>query len=992
MKISAWIVSSMAALTAGVLVADDAALPRVPATEPAAAEKTFKVQDGFRMELIASEPLVTDPVAITYDENGLAYVVEMNDYPYTDAATHQAWKENTTDKAIGKVRVLEDTDGDGKYDKSYIFADNLSWPTGIAFWKGGVFVTATPDIWYFKDTNGDHKADEKRKVFTGFRKYNVQAVINNPIWGLDHKLYVAGSGNGGDVMPGEKTGEKPIKLNRNDFAIDPITEKFELIPGGARFGNTFDEWGNRFICNIRNPAQHVVFDTRYLARNPYFALPTAIYDSAPAGDNLPVYRISALEPWRELRAKQWTEQNHKVPRSELIAGGVFTSASGLTVYRGGAYPEKYRGQAFLGEVANNVVYRQTLTPSGTTFKAEHADAKVEFVASTDTWFRPVNFANAPDGTLHILDMYREVIEHPWSIPDDIHAKLDLQSGRDRGRIYRLAPPGFKVPKAPQLGKATTGELVAALAGSSAWTRETAHRLIFERQDKAAAEPLRNLLATSKDPVTRLHALWSLQGLATLDEKDLLLALADSSAGIRENAIRIAEPLIAKSTALFDAVRDRSGDADLRVRYQVALSLGGFETRKTASALAEIAMKNPDDDWIRAAVCSATPTVCAYMSPILWSKEKFATTPGGLKYVRNISFILGAENKLNNLYELWSAYSLVFYCTCYIQEDFVGGLGDGLRQAGKNLRSAFPNTNSIGAQKVDFLLSTVQHMSLAKHESGSRRAESIRYLAYDEFTNSQPVFEKLLAPAEPQEVHLAVLKALAAFKEPEATKMLFDEWPRSTPAAREQILAALLSRKDRLKMLFDAMEEGKISTGQINAQRQAQLLAHTDPAIKARAAKLFGQGTSTTRKEVVEKYKSALSLKGSAEHGQKVFDSVCVACHRFGGKGNEVGPNLETIKQWEPEKIMVNILDPNREVTAAFVSYDIELKDGTTVTGLITAEMASSVTMKRPDNTEQVILRQNIEKISSGGLSLMPEGLENGLEPQAMADLLAYLKN
>jgi putative membrane-bound dehydrogenase-like protein len=258
----------------GLLSALD--FPSTPPVEPRAASKTFHLLDGFEMQLIAGEPLVTDPVAITYDADGRAYVCEMNDYPYTDKAAHKPAQENPADQSIGKVRLLTDTDGDGAFDRATVFADGLSWPTGAACWKGGVFVTATPDVWYLKDTNDDGVADVRQRVFTGFKKLNVQAVMNNPVWGLDHRIYVAGGSNGGEIqrVPGSEhilpwpKAFKPIPIKRNDFSFDPVTGEVRLESGGARFGHTFDDWGNRFLCNIRNPCQHVVLPYRSLARNP----------------------------------------------------------------------------------------------------------------------------------------------------------------------------------------------------------------------------------------------------------------------------------------------------------------------------------------------------------------------------------------------------------------------------------------------------------------------------------------------------------------------------------------------------------------------------------------------------------------------------------------------------------------------------------------------------------------------------------------------------
>src|SRR4051794_38283625 len=461
------------------------------------------------MDLLAAEPLVYDPVAAAYDEDGRLYVVEMSDYPHVDPANDRPFALNTLDPPLGRLKLLTDRDGDGAFDAAEVLADKLSWPTGVAVWKGGVFVAATPSLWYLKDADGDGRAEVREEVYRGFRKFNVQAVMNNLQWGLDHAIYGAGSGNGGEIRPVRDPAAPGVSILRRDFRFRPTTGEFEAISGGARFGNAFDDWGNRFLCDIRNPAEHVVLPAHYLARNPRLAAPKALHDAALAGDAIPMFRISPPEPWREFRAKRWTANGKVLPRSELVGAGYLTSSSGVTVYRGDAYPPTFRGQLFLGEVANNLIHRQAVEPDGVTFRARRADPGAEFVASTDTWFRPVNFVNAPDGTLHVLDMYRETIEHPWSIPDDILARLDLRSGSDRGRIYRLTPPAFHAPGPVSLGRATTPELVDLLEHPNGWHRDTAHRLLFERQDRSAVAPLRHLLRESKQALGRLHALWSL---------------------------------------------------------------------------------------------------------------------------------------------------------------------------------------------------------------------------------------------------------------------------------------------------------------------------------------------------------------------------------------------------------------------------------------------------------------------------------------------------
>jgi putative membrane-bound dehydrogenase-like protein len=962
--------------------------PSYPPTEPRDVAKTLRVKNGFTLDLIAAEPLIASPVAVAYDEDGNGYVVEMRDYPYTDRNTHQAYKDNTTDAPIGRVRKLIDRDGDGVFDESHVLADGLSWPTGVCCWKGGVFVTATPDIWYLKDTDGDHRADIREKVFTGFRKFNVQAVINTPLWGLDNRITFAGGTNGGQVTSLRHPDAKPLRIARNDLRIDPRTGTIEAIAGGARFGHGMDDWGNRFLCNIRNPAQHVVFDGTFAGRNPFVISPNPVFDARESGDTLPVKRISPLEPWRDLRARRWVAENHVVPRSELVAGGVFTSAAGITIYRGAAYPPEYRGQAFTAEVANNLVQRQTVTKDGVTFRIETADKDAEFIASTDLWFRPVNFTNAPDGTLHVVDMYRETIEHPWSIPDDIRAKLDLESGRDRGRLYRLSPPNFQPPKPPRLGRASTAELVATLENPNAWWRETAQRLLFERQDSAAVDSLRAMVRRGVSDLARVHALWTLDGLDALAPADLLVAFKDASAGVREHAVRLAATRLNSVPALREAVWPLAQDPEIRVRYQLAFAAGGVADEGAVAAAVTILEQSPGDRWVRAAVLSAPPDQCAAIAR-QWVKAPHRMgSDEGREVLRQLAAIAGARNQPAPIEAIWT--ELETRTDSAAEGVFWTGLGEGLKQTGKSLRSAFRDARTGVARRGLQRLDATRATAMEKSAPQEVRLAAVKTLAFDDYPTAQSALATLLSAQETPLIQIAAVRTLSGFAHPDVAGALVRAWPTLTPAVREEVLTALLARRERLGALLTALENNVVGRGQISAARRTQILATPDASLKVRAEKLFGAAIGGTRAEVVERYKTAFALTADVNRGGKVYDNVCAACHRFAGRGTEIGPNLETVRGWDREKLLLNILDPNREVAANYIAFVIELNDGSSVSGMITEENAGAIKLRRIGAPEETILRQNIAKITSSAQSLMPDGLEATISPQEMADLLAFL--
>lgn len=987
--------------------------PRVPAKEPAEAEKSFECQHGFSMQLVAAEPLVMDPVDMAYDEDGRGYVVEMRDYPFPE-------EKNADPKVfLGQVRLLVDDDGDGRMDRSTVFADQLAWPTSVCCWKGGVFVAAAPDIWYFKDTDGDGKADVRRKVFTGFSRYNVQAIMNNMKWGLDHRIYGSAAGNGGDVRQAgeEHAKEKGISLARRDFRFDPITEKLEATSGGERYGNCFDDWGNRFLCNIRNPVQHVVLPAHYLARNPHLVVPRTVNDVAESGDQLRVFRISEPEAWRTYRAQRWSLNRVNYPRSELIGAGFWTSSSGATVYRGGAYGDAFRDNVFIGEVAGNLIHRQILTRDGVTFKSRRADPETEFVRSTDNWFRPVNFVNGPDGCLHVLDMYRETIEHPWSIPDDIKARLDLSSGNDRGRIWRITPPGFELaktmPKFPKLSNATTEELVALLESPHSWWRETAHRLIYERQDKAAVPVLRKLVRESDLPQAQLHALWSLEGLAAATENDLSIGHQHTHDEVVANAIRLSESPHRKLTdkelktetpkkkpSLIDEVnrsfQESQFDYSPSVRFQWALSLG-YSTEDLAPKLAILARRDSGDPWMRFAILSSSVKVAPQLLDELFKDLGFKNQSGGIQFVSELAFTVGARGSDT---EIAAVLNLLANqpddAPVYLQYAVLGGIARGSKTRGQTLTSLLEKSNAKAKTRFTKLMEDAVSLGSDSSRFPVERVPAMDLFSFFPWDRVRSPLFAALGPQEPSEVQRTALKILASRDEKEVTSELITRWKQLTPPVREEAMTILLSRPSWLPQVVEALEQQSILAAQLSIPHRARILAAADKALVARAEKILGPAASSPRKEIVEKYRLALA-KLAAEKttadvakGGVVYRRECANCHQLGKEGFAVGPNLATIRHRSPQEILIHVLDPNREVSPDFVEYSVLLTDGRTLTGLIASETDAGLTLRRSEGKEDAILRREIEEITSSGKSLMPEGVEQKVTPQEMAALVAFL--
>lgn len=955
-------------------------LPRIPPTEARNVQKTFQIKPGFELQPAAAEPNVYDPIEIAFDENGRMFVVEMRDYSeMRDVQPH-----------LGRIRLLEDKDGDGVFETATVYADDLPWPTGVICYGGGIYVAATPDLLYFKDTNGDGKADVRKTVYTGYGiekdRLNVQALVNCLRWGLDNRIHGQTAGNGGLVRRADEPNAKPLSLNGRDFLFDPRNHEMQTEAGGGQYGMAFDDCGRRYVCSNSRHIMTFMYDARYADRNRFFNMPAPLVDIPVDGPAAEVFRTSPEEAWRVIRTK-WrvTGVVQGIIEGGGRSSGYFTSATGISIYRGDAWPDEYRGDSFIADVGSNLLHRKKVRPQGVELVAERPadEQKVEFITSTDLWFRPVELINAPDGCLYLCDMYREVIEHPWSLPENMKKLLDLNAGNDRGRIYRIAPTGFKASKPPRLGKATTAELVVMLEHKNAWHRETASRLLFERQDKQAVPLLVKLQTNSKSKLGRLHALYALDGLGALKEAQVLTALNDSDAVVREHGVKLAEQFFTKGVApasLWPRLRELAHDSEAKVRYQLAFTLGELSGSERLAPLADIARRDADSRWTQAAMLSSLAEGAGELFATLSADDSFRGTKGGQEFLRQLIALVAAQGRREEVARALEFLNQASDAT--LKFTMAQALGDGLLRAKQRLADVDGPAKNV--------LALAAATAIKAERSEGERVAAIRLLAHRTYEEAGDLLFGLLDQEQPQPVQLAALATLARFTDTQVGVKLASKWNSLTPRLQAETLPVLLARPERAEALLKAIEAGSIRANVLDTTQTKLLQTYRDPKVRQLAVKVLATAATSSKQQIIDGYTASLTMNGDVARGRKIYQERCLSCHRAGGEGFVLGPDLVTVKTTGKEKLLTNIVDPNREVRPEFAAFTVETKDDESFVGLVVNQSAAAVTLHQAYGKEDVIPRANITKMHSQGLSIMPEGLEQNLTPQGMADLLEFI--
>lgn len=938
-----------------------------PPKSPEDSLDAMRIEEGYEIQLFASEPLVMDPVAIAFDRQGRMFVSEYSDYPIGPA--------NEDDPPLSRIVLLEDTDQNGQADQRTIFADKLDFAHSLMPYKSGLLVGAKTRVLYLEDSDGDGRADIRQTLFEGFTPAHPQMQIGNPRWGLDNWVYL---NYGPGSVSASSDPEVVRKLPRKEFRFRPESLEFEAGSGLGQFGNTIDRWGRRFYCTNRNPIMTTHLMPEVLERNPFYLAGKAYYDVGLSGGDSRVYPLVKMK-------SNW-----------LSHAGTHTSACGTTAYVGDLGDDGFQSSVFVCEPIGHLVTRSVIRTDGLRLVAERAQPAEDFIASTDTWFRPASLSTGPDGALYLADMYRLWVEHPKFLPPEIAARLDWRAGEDRGRIYRIVPTGSRPSRFQP--PATQGDLVRLLQDPNGWRQELAQRLLVESRDVPASE-LRKLLEYPR-ATTRLRALWTLEGTQQLDLSDVLQATKDTDERVRISAVRLAGRRIEEPNVL-QSICALGVDESVRVRFEVALALGLSEDPLATRTLIGLAVQDGSEPLFAQGLLTSTRNRSAVMLTALVEDRDFLSNVDAnpKPLVQSLAEIAGARGDLVDLQELFACLSESS------KEDWwrfslVSGLGNGLpRYRGalgklslERLVREPPDQLTGATQILNEIFADSRSIASDVTQRSEARIAAIDLLGQDETNETIEVLRQHLSQDHPVEVQQASLAALRRMKHAQVAEVILERFNELGPSLRSSALETLLRRTTSLRLLLDAIAAGTIRGSALSIDQRLRLLKHPNDAIRIQASALFGAAVSTNRLGVAKEYEVALSMAGNKTRGQVVFQRVCANCHRFEGKGHEVGPDLSDVRNRSKPALLYDMLDPNSKVEPRFTAYSALTVDDRIITGLVVEESSTSITLQMAEGKQLTLPRDEIDQLKSSGVSLMPEGIEKEISKEQMADLLAYLKD
>ncbi len=935
---------------------------------PMEAISSFQLPAGFRIELVASEPLISDPSAVCWDEKGQLFVSELHGYNLEGQLEIEAMnKEGILDTVVqrvqaakkykqaaaagifGVIKILRDTNADGVMDRADIFAENIPPVYGLCASRGGLIVAGQTEVVYMTDTDGDNKADVVDTLFSGFKGGVLERGINAPQWGPDGWIYFGRGWNGGEITGPHLDGS--VQLPGSNFRIRPDGSAIEPITGSTHtIGHAFTADGYSFFTNTWKHALYAIpIPWKYLLRNPDASISSL---EADASDFSTVFPIAPVHPWKLARSSEpgWRELYDKYGLAESAAEGYFTSCCSPLIYQDNTFPAEFYGNLFVCEPAQCLVHRSIVEQHGTALRVRRAETEQdkEFLASVDSWFRPVSLAHAPDGSLYIVDMYREIIEDYSAVPRYMQQRYGLNNGADMGRIWRVSPLNTQPLAEVKQVDLTTSNLREELVSPHYWHRQTADRLIWETDGGDAP---------------------------ALTERRLKLVDLRSDTPPREfiNTLRAEDMSLQKDVVMARTLARLSKSIqDERMLLQLALSLGYSDDPIVFNQLVEMAQNHSKIRWMPDAIMTGVHGRAEIML-----KELFAQPgPAGESMFEPLAASISARQHSEEIEALLRIVNKSH--TPSYQTAALKGINNNIRAIVLSNRGE--QTLNELLQNKDLSVRGQAIVLAGKLNIGdSRVLEAVRQEAAKDAANLQVSTHD----------RLSAVAVLADAPDEFASRSLITAWETATPPVRSAILDALILRGDRIQALIDAMKRNVIGVNALSELQRTQLIERSDSHLRPQIEIEFSKSTTPDKESQYALYAKALEGKTNAARGEELFGQMCSTCHKVQDIGIAVGPDLKLAYQNSRQTILRSILWPSEKISSSYETYIVTTNEQQKYTGVIVNESANSVVLRQAGGNELTFLRRDMKDLSSSLSSLMPE-YGQALSPQDCADIIAWI--
>lgn len=926
--------------------------------------KRIHVRNGYRVELVASEPLVVDPVAIDWGWDGKLWVAEMADYPMGI---------DGQGKAGGRIRFLEDSDGDGTYDRSTVFLEDVNFPNGVMAWRNGVLVTAAPEIFYAEDTDGDGHADHRETILSGFMQGNQQLRVNGLRWGLDNLVHCASGAHHAGFGAGNAIfSSKPsvsTELGSRDFRFDPLTGWLDPQSGPSQYGRVRNDFGDWFGVQNSQPLWHYVLSDQHVRRN---------------------LDVVAIDPRQQVRVPRMPEVFSAKPPQRRFHGfdhaGHYTSACGISIYRDDLLFPRHEHHAFTCEPFHNLVQHHVLQDDGSSFRGTRGDdGPIDFFASSDRWTRPVMSRTGPDGALWVVDMYRYMIEHPEWLPKEGQDTLrpGFRAGDDRGRIYRVVPDDQPARQIPKLHDQGTCGVVELLTHSNGIVRDLAHRALLEGNCTDQLARIEAIASTGTLPESRIQALAVLDGLGQCRSATLQAAACDKSPAVRRLAIRLAEKY--PNSDVLARIQMLADDPSAKVRLQLAASLGNWPGAEAGNALARLITRPDNDEFTQAAIISSLPTHYEVVVE--------ETLPALAKLPESVfdAMVMMGESKPQELRVLLSFLLTDNDVSLDARTKRLVRWLDSLDERNKSLNETLQGNAELQAVRsawhrlTDSTRTQWRRSGTCSVEAMGLLGRELPYLAGD-----IELLVERLSSDETTEAQFAALDRLARISEERVAESLIAHSTQLLPQVRDRAMRILLSRPNWHGRLMTALQASDIDPSDLSLAQRRVLLDSRSKLIADQAKKLFGNVSEQPRSAVVQRYVEDVRV-GNPTSGRRLFEANCQVCHHLDRTQQLVGPDLRSVTDRSTTGLLQSILAPSQSIEPKYQLYTFVLQNGETVIGIVTEEAASSLSIMDPQGKSRKLMRKSIDESHRSKKSMMPDGFETKLSPSEMSDLIAFLQ-